>query len=1597
MHTKSKPGKNFLALSDRGYDPELKKEKRKMNKRFFIGIAFLTLLLLSICSVFTPLAKAESLSINGSEPLQSDDSLVETLSSSIQDASTVNTSSSSPPSDFLVEDSSSSSSASTAPSDSADSMSTPVDAELTGSSVEEISRWDNAWTYTVGSGNNTCTSTIYSSPQVFWNGSCWLNSTYEEHADYRLMRNSRVTVEVYDYYAKYYDVNYSEVRLYDERFEVQRWMPKQERWDDLGAQSGSPVYAVVTNASGVWLTKSFTSWAGNLSITYTLRVAQPLKTTITWKSLLTEETEFRIVMKWSGIAGEKVNTNQGTMNVTAPITFNSTLYTFMKQDDTITIQESLADTGFIDENRVYRNYVLQPVTVDVDAQGMKCDYVFQNSTLYSVPQNGIIVVDPTTWVDAESDRTGSIYAGNPTWPPGDPDMVLTGSVMIGQFKGGMYELYRGYVSFNTANLENDVVILSSKLYLYTQYNHADTPFYLQVWGGSQGTEGLYGDLDLYAWGEGESVVGSFYIDLNLGCYADISITDLNQINKVGRTQFELRTSREGTQPTGYEYVGFYSGTTSSLSVTWKVPEVTVTGQIRYYEEDGSTLRNCRQITVKLWEEDQGFPYYELLGTTQTNDNGVYSFGPLVNRDSGQIGQQLDLFIVIWAEIPGVLRVCSGLPIIDLSETYNKESQTSWNVYGDMWFINYDITGTTRAAWGIADAVYNGHSFALGLGYDHPFVIYEWRDGLTGTSYTHSLFPDWITIVDSDRWAEDTILHEYGHSVQYYVYGDWIIWQFGEHLPYDHTSPEFAFQEGWPTFFAVAANFEKGYGDQLYPRDSKKGGMDLEDWWGIDQLDYRDVEGGVFSILWDIYDNNIDGTWWMHNHGDRVFESLAAGMTPIWTVFYNDKPDNIIDFWNDWATRYGSTQTICLIYYNYYIDMDTTAPTNPNSWSGSHSINVWSNDNTTYVQWSGAYDALSGIKGYYLAWDNSPSTVPGQSYYFTYDNYNTSYTLSDGTWYIHIRAEDWTDGMANGAYHVGPFKIDATSPTVSITYPPSDATVGGTITITATASDNLCGVNRVEFYVDTTLIGTDTTAPYEMSWNTATFANGQHTVIARAYDNANNWAQDSHNVIVYNKASCPFLYVWDGNKYVMVTDVLTPAGLAYPDISLRYGFRPPNPQDFAVIPGEALQAENGYYMIQLAELASEISYIDAIRLIAVDHPVGYTFYSPTVTTQIPLPFQYRTVYNPTSPVTATKYDYYWSQLVATTDVLNAILTPDDLNYAVANVNESHTIELNFGDLGNLNGISEFKLIVKGWMTFGDDPIGDVLWMQQHPETACAPYIEVINAQGEWEAVGEPICNESFWEGHGYPRTMMRDIRQWLMSSDYRIRLHYWGGFQLDWIAVDTTPTPYAETTFHILNPTIANLYYKGGVEFVPVEGDVLGQYPHLPDWYIPYNYDTELFTGYFTRYGNVKPLLLASDDMFVIMNYGDSVYLAFPAVPVPPSMQRDYYFYVDGYFKLPYVKYFLNNTVSTVYPLPFHDMTTYPYPENEHYPTDLIHQLYLRFWNTRYIGAEEGMELGGFNPQISIATNEKTSQLDQMLANMILADQKTAGNTVNTQT
>jgi hypothetical protein len=81
--------------------------------------------------------------------------------------------------------------------------------------------------------------------------------------------------------------------------------------------------------------------------------------------------------------------------------------------------------------------------------------------------------------------------------------------------------------------------------------------------------------------------------------------------------------------------------------------------------------------------------------------------------------------------------------------------------------------------------------------------------------------------------------------------------------------------------------------------------------------------------------------------------------------------------------------------------------------------------------------------------------------------------------------------------------DTTAPTVALTNPTTTSTLSGSaVSLAASASDNI-SVSKVKFYVDNILVGSDTTTPYNWSWNSTAASNGLHTFLTKAFDSAGN--------------------------------------------------------------------------------------------------------------------------------------------------------------------------------------------------------------------------------------------------------------------------------------------------------------------------------------------------------------------------------------------------------------------------------------------------------------------------------------------------------------
>src|SRR5213594_2391705 len=223
---------------------------------------------------------------------------------------------------------------------------------------------------------------------------------------------------------------------------------------------------------------------------------------------------------------------------------------------------------------------------------------------------------------------------------------------------------------------------------------------------------------------------------------------------------------------------------------------------------------------------------------------------------------------------------------------------------------------------------------------------------------------------------------------------------------------------------------------------------------------------------------------------------------------------------------------------------------------SHSYRAWLGACVLTVLCSLA-PALSSAAQVTLAWDpNTETDLAGYKLYYgtssgsypsSVDVGNlTSYTLSgllEGrTYYFAATAYDLNVNESGFSNEVSKAIADVTPPTVSITAPAAGATVLGTMTVSASATDNV-GIVGVQFKLDSVNLGAEVTAsPYTISWPTTTATNAAHGLTAVARDAAGNTAASAavsvtvdntppviSSVSAFNIASSQATITWATNK------------------------------------------------------------------------------------------------------------------------------------------------------------------------------------------------------------------------------------------------------------------------------------------------------------------------------------------------------------------------------------------------------------------------------------------------------------------------------------
>jgi hypothetical protein len=222
-----------------------------------------------------------------------------------------------------------------------------------------------------------------------------------------------------------------------------------------------------------------------------------------------------------------------------------------------------------------------------------------------------------------------------------------------------------------------------------------------------------------------------------------------------------------------------------------------------------------------------------------------------------------------------------------------------------------------------------------------------------------------------------------------------------------------------------------------------------------------------------------------------------------------------------------------------------------------------------------------------------------------------------------------------------------------------------------------------------------------------------------------------------EGGCPFLYAWNGKDYVIDNNLLpTSARSSGMDVEDFYRLE----QTSVPVRQNPLLS---FYSFQISEFQTEHSYLDQVKLLAVDH-------QPDVNVAVAQDGEILTYRNPHPPVSCTnKYGY---------NMLNRIQYIDQEYY------QGFPDDYLLLDFGNLSIREGAKLVMRA----------DALCKD-------SIHVQILNETGEWQTVAK-IIPRAYWA------TEIVNLAPYLpnSTSNLQIRLYFTAFHKLDYVGLDTTP-------------------------------------------------------------------------------------------------------------------------------------------------------------------------------------------------------------------
>ena len=420
-----------------------------------------------------------------------------------------------------------------------------------------------------------------------------------------------------------------------------------------------------------------------------------------------------------------------------------------------------------------------------------------------------------------------------------------------------------------------------------------------------------------------------------------------------------------------------------------------------------------------------------------------------------------------------------------------------------------------------------------------------------------------------------------------------------------------------------------------------------------------------------------------------------------------------------------------------------------------------------------------------------------------------------------------------------------------------------------------------------------------------------------------------------KGSCPWVFTHNGDGMQFVTDFLWRTALG-----LRINAQGPaqviHSVDWIKMGPDALAPRNGQYDVRITGELWESHFFDHVSLLTVDRPADTrVFVNETFT--LPAPEQKLYVTGPLQPVQKA-LDLEGRDVTRTVRERDGYHLDTFALQGHQGLAEEHAVELHLGD--DVPSEGPLWLVASGWVYPTDSSINLAISQGNH-ETPHGVRLEVPDGNGGWR-----VAKDDLGFPAGKNKTMVIDLQDVIgPDGPRRVRLRtnmeiYWD--RIAW--AEGRPDAQIDTTR--ISPATAELRYRG----FSVTRKPKRSVPETPV------YDTLMATsqiwrdleGYHTRFGDVRELITAIDDRYVIMNAGDEMTLRFDApAPPPDGRTREFVLIGDGWVK---DGDYNTGYSRTVRPLPYHGLDDYtrpPQPLTED-PAYQMHPEDWKTYHTRYV-------------------------------------------------